>query len=335
MGCLFSELNGILITLISFYLKDPISAFRNLLKKNKNNENLSKLLECWYKKIKITPKDLDFSKDKNFIKDVKVQYRTDLAEKYLGHFVSCCDENEHINILKDEQIRIIDRNKSVILYHDDKKIGAVIRGAGSENLKNHFGIKIKNTIDAHYKINRKKSHNSVENMVAHGTHANFLDGKPGSYAYKTKDASNPDTQRIFDDDGNTLAFWLYNYGKRYLPFTTVSYDEFKEKVKLNNDQVIGAVFCTKNYQAVGHRDNDRSEFAVGYVYDEGTVKDGYFFYPEYGIAIELASNSIWCWLTKAVHDTAKLDISEGGTRYTAVITLTEKMAKAIEKNKIF
>src|SRR6266536_505724 len=100
MGCLFLELNGILITLISFYLKDPISAFGNLLKKN--NENLLKLLEFWDKKIKITSKDLDFSKDKNFIKDVKVQYRTDLAEKYLGHFVSCCDENEHINILKDE-----------------------------------------------------------------------------------------------------------------------------------------------------------------------------------------------------------------------------------------
>ena len=218
MGCLFLELNGILITLISFYLKDPISAFGNLLKKNKNNENLSKLLECWYKKIKITPKDLDFSKDKNFIKDVKVQYRTDLAEKYLGHFVSCCDENEHINILKDEQIRIIDRNKSVILYHDDKKIGAVIRGAGSENLKNHFGIKIKNTIDAHYKIHHGKSHDSVGNMVAHGTRANFLDGIPGSYAYK-KDASNPDTQRIFDDNRNILACWLYNYGKKYLPFS--------------------------------------------------------------------------------------------------------------------
>uniref|UniRef100_U9TUM3 Uncharacterized protein n=1 Tax=Rhizophagus irregularis (strain DAOM 181602 / DAOM 197198 / MUCL 43194) TaxID=747089 RepID=U9TUM3_RHIID len=34
------------------------------------------------------------------------------------------------------------------------------------------------------------------------------------------------------------------------------------------------------------------------------LKKDIFFYPdEYGIAIELASNSIWCWLTKAVHGT--------------------------------
>ncbi|CAG8629707.1 4601_t:CDS:2 [Rhizophagus irregularis] len=36
-------------------------------------------------------------------------------------------------------------------------------------------------------------------------------------------------------------------------------------------------------------------------YVEGAVKDGLFFYPEYGIAIEMSLNSIWCWLTQAVH----------------------------------
>ena len=317
-----------------FYLKDPISTFGNFIKHNKKNESLLKIVESWNNRIKITPNDLTITKDKRFIKDVEVSHRTDLADKYLGHFVSCCDE-KHINIPNDEQIRIIDRNKSVILYCDGKKIGAVIRDAAPKNVLNHFGVKIKSTIDVHYTIRRGKSHKSEGEMVASGTRPNFLDGRPGSYAYKKK-VSDPEAQRIFDifdDDGNTLANWLYDYGKKYLPFATLSYDEFKEKVKLDNDEVIGAVFCTKNYQAVGHRDNDRSEFAVGYVYDEGTVKEGYFFYPEYGVAIELASNSIWCWLTKAVHGTAKLDLSEGGTRYTAAITLTEKTARAIEKDK--
>ena len=40
---------------------------------------------------------------------------------------------------------------------------------------------------------------------------------------------------------------------------------------------------------MGHRDKDQTEFAIGYVYDKGIVKEGYFFYPEYGVAIELAS----------------------------------------------
>ncbi|CAB4374279.1 unnamed protein product [Rhizophagus irregularis] len=305
----FLELNGILITFISFYLKDPISAFANFIKHNKDEESLSKFVESWNNRIKITSNDLIFTKDKKFIKYVKVRHRTDLANKYLGHFVSCCDEEDHINILNDKQIRIIDRNKSVILYCDDKRIGAVIRDAAPKNVLNHFGVKIKSTIDVHYTICRGKSHKSVGDMVGYGTRPNFLDGHSGSYSYKKK-ASDPDTQRIFDDDRNTLANWLYNYGKKYLPFTTLSYDEFKEKVKLDNDEVIGAVFCTKNYQAVGHKDKDRSEFAVGFVYDEET-----------------------CWSTKAVHGTAKLDLSEGGTRYTAVITLTEKTARAIEKDK--
>ena len=293
---------------------------------------MSKIVESWNNRIKVAPNDLIFTRDKKFIKDIKVNHRTVLADRYLGHFVSCCDEEEHINILKDEQIRIIDKNQSVTLYCDGKKVGAVIRDAAPKNVLNHFGVKIKSTIDVHYAIRRGKSHESVGDMVGYGTRPNFLDGRPGSYAYKKK-ASDPDTQRIFDDNGNTLANWLYDYGKKYLPFTTLSYDEFKKKVKLGDDEVIGAVFCAVDYQAKGHKDKDRSEFAVGYVYDEGTVKEGYFFYPEYGIAIELASNSIWCWMTKAVHGTAKLDLNEGGTRYTAAITLTEKTAKAIEKDR--
>jgi hypothetical protein len=324
-------MNDILITLISFYLKDPISAFGNFIKHSKKDKKLLKLVKSWNERIKITPKDLVFTKDKKFIKDIKVRHMTDLADKYLGHFVSVGDKYGHINILEDERIRIIDRNKSVILYHDDKKVGAVIRDAAPKNVLNHFGVKIKSTIDVHYTIRRGKSHDSTGKMVGHGIRPNFYDGHPDFYAYKAYKKKDPDTQRIFDHDGNTLANWLYDYGKRYLPFTALSYDEFKEKVNLD-DEIIGAVFCTKNYEALGHTDNDRSEFAVGYVYDEGIVEEGYFFYPEYGIAIELASNSIWCWLTKAVHGTAKLDLSKGGTRYTAVITLTERVARAIEKN---
>ena len=38
-------------------------------------------------------------------------------------------------------------------------------------------------------------------------------------------------------------------------------------------------------------------------------------------------------MTKAVYGTAKLDLNKGGTHYTAAITLTEKMVKAIEKDR--
>src|SRR5579863_6418192 len=74
-------------------------------------------------------------------------------------------------------------------------------------------------------------------------------------------------------------------------------------------------------------DKDRSKYVIVYVYEEGIFNKRFFFYPKYGIAIEISSNSIWCWLTQAVHGTSKLDLSEDGIRYTATITLTEKWQK--------
>ena len=77
------------------------------------------------------------------------------------------------------------------MYCDGKKVGAVIRNAAPKNILNHFGVNIKSTIDVHYAIRHKKLHESVEDIVSYGTHPNFLDGHPGSYAYKKK-ASDPD-----------------------------------------------------------------------------------------------------------------------------------------------
>ena len=111
----------------------------------------------------------------------------------------------------------------------------------------------------------------------------------------------------------------------------ILYNDFKKKVSLGDDQLIGAVFYAKDYEAAKHRNEDQLDFAVGYIFKIDVVKEGYFIYPEYGIAIKLTSNSVWCWLTQAVHGTARLNLDEGGVRYTSAITLTKKTAKAIEK----
>ena len=84
---------------------------------------------------------------------------------------------------------------------------------------------------------------------------------------------------------------------------------------------------------MGHRNDDRSEWALGFVYEEGVVKEGIFFYPDYGVAIEMSSNSIWYWKTNAVHGTARLNLSEGKIRYTVTISLTERTVKSIECKK--
>ena len=84
---------------------------------------------------------------------------------------------------------------------------------------------------------------------------------------------------------------------------------------------------------MGHHDDDRSEQALGFVYEEGVVKEEIFFYPDYSMAIEISFNSIWYQKTNAVHNTARLNLSEGRTRYTATIFLIERTAKSIEREK--
>ena len=139
----------------------------------------------------------------------------------------------------------------------------------------------------------------------------------------------PHEQAIYDEVGDSFGKWLYQNASHYLHWTTNSYEEFKKKVSLSDDKLIGAVFCAENYEAAGHRDKDRSEWAVGFCYNTVPIRKGYFIYPEYGIAIEMTSNSLWCWKTQAVHGITRLDLN-GGTRYTSAITLTERTAKAIE-----
>ncbi len=253
-----------------------------------------------------------------------------MAKKYYKKFVTCA------NIEKEKDLIIINEHQSVVLKCEDKIVGAVIRNAAKENVANHFGIKMKLTVDAHPKLNRGKvTHPDSGKLVGHGSRAEFLNpSTTGSYVYKEKNLD-PEVQKIHDQNGYEFGKWLYECAKSYLPWTVLSYEAFKQKVNMGDDKLIGAVFCAENYEAAGHQDNDRSEFAVGFVYEIGIVKEGYFIYPEYGIAIKMTSNSIWCWRTQAVHGTAELNLSEGGVRYTSAITLTEKTAKAIEKEAGF
>lgn len=293
------------------------------------NSEDKNLFGIWDKRIKITPSHLKHNIKIN-LKREYVFHKPDLAKKYFGKFVSCSEQEGHINLLNDLEIKIIEKNQSVILIHNDEPVGAVIRDAALKHVSDHFGAKIKTMIDGHPILNRGKSHAYHGKLTGHGPRANRLDSGVGNYVYKAK---NPEEQKILGDNGSTLAKWLFSYGKEHLPWTIKSYEEFKNQVGLSDDEIIGAVFSAENYEAVGHPDKDRSKIAVGYCYDVGIVKEGFFFYPEYGVAFEMTSNTVWCWLTQAVHGTAKLDRSKGGTRYTAAITLTEKTARAIERNK--
>ena len=88
-------------------------------------------------------------------------YSKDLAEHYLGKFVSCSD------LLDDKKILIIEKNRSVKLICNNEPVGAVIRNAAKKSVLEHFGAKIKVTVKAHYALNREKEHLSSGKMAGH------------------------------------------------------------------------------------------------------------------------------------------------------------------------
>ena len=225
----------IYINFYFLYFKSSIRSFNSFLRKDHKGSNL---LDSYENKYKLAPADLAF-KNRN-LKDFRIFYNEQLENDYVKKLVTSKSD------LDGDGIRIIGENESVVLKdEDDRIVGAVIRQATSQNATKHFGAKIKVTIESHYPLKRGPEHASAAGIMAgHGPRANITPIPTDSYSYNKH--LDPHTQRIFDTDGNTLAKWLFEYGKHYLPYTTVLYEEFKDNLNLEEDDIIGAVFCTKN-----------------------------------------------------------------------------------------
>ena len=157
---------------------------------------------------------------------------------------------------------------------------------------NYYGLKTKTTVKTHPKIKRDKAHADEGTLVGHRKRKEFLSSHSGLYIYNNNSKLNLKAKKIFDSNGNLLAKWLYDNARQDMPWITKSYEDFKKAVSLGDNEIIEALFCSKNYMAMEHHDDDRSKWALGFVYKEGVVKEEIFFYPDYSVAIEMSSNSI-------------------------------------------
>ncbi len=135
-----------------------------------------------------------------------------MANNYFKKFVTCSD------IEADENLKIIDENESVIIKHNGEVVGGIIRDAATIPAQIHFGHKIKGTIEAHYKFKHGQiNHAHDGDMAGHGfcaegNNPNVYD----TYAYKNKNLD-PHIQKLFDEDRDSLAKWLYEFAKINLP----------------------------------------------------------------------------------------------------------------------
>ena len=170
-----------------------------------------------------------------------------------------------LQVKESDDFRIINKNQSVRILCNNECVGADI---AKQDVMENFGHKMILTIQAHYKIKRgSKTHADSGKMIGHGSHADFKNpNESRTYAYEDKNLD-PEEQKIHDEDEDSFGKWLYTNAYNYLHWTTNTYEEFKKKISLEDDKIIGAVFCAENYEAAGHRDKDRSEWVVGFCYD--------------------------------------------------------------------
>ncbi len=138
-------------------------------------------------------------------------------------------------------------------------------------------MKTKTTVKAHPKIKWDKTHAGEGTLIEYGKRKEFLGSHSESYVYNNNSKLNPEAKKIFDSNGDSLAKWLYDNARRDISWITKSYKDFKKAISLGNNEIIEVLFCSKNYMAMGYHDDDRSEWALGFVYEEGVVKEGFFF----------------------------------------------------------
>ncbi len=138
-------------------------------------------------------------------------------------------------------------------------IGGVLRQVTSNKVANYYDLKTKITVKVHSKIKRGKAYAGEDTFVGHRKRKEFLDSYSGSYIYNNNSKLNLKAKKIFDSNRDSLAKWLYDNARQDMSWIIKSYKDFKKAVLLDDNEIIEALFYSKNYITMGHRDDDRSE----------------------------------------------------------------------------
>jgi len=118
-------------------------------------------------------------------------------------------------------------------------IKGVFRQVTSNKVTNYYNLKIKTIIEIYLKIKRGKAYADKGILVKYEKRKKFLGFHLGSYVYNNNSKLNSEAKKIFDSNRNSL--------------------NFKKAISLCDNKIIGALFCSKNYMAMEHHDDDRSK----------------------------------------------------------------------------
>ncbi len=95
-----------------------------------NKNNYINLYESWKERINVTLSELDIKVNK-FFKDIKIDYRKDLVNKYLNNFFF---------LLKN--LKLINKNQSVYFIYNKKPVREIICNTAKKNVLDHFDYKL-------------------------------------------------------------------------------------------------------------------------------------------------------------------------------------------------
>ncbi|KAJ3152695.1 hypothetical protein HDU86_005570 [Geranomyces michiganensis] len=201
----------------------------------------------------------------------------------------------------------------------------------------HFQA-LKMIVHKHCAVERGKSHLSSGLMAATGIRS----GSPGNFAARgtaryvlKKEHRKPETERILTEGSSSLAKGILNDARVYHADAVLKMEQVANG-KFSGDF---PMFVTENYKAGLHVDDNKSEYAIGYATEEGALESStdadadaawIFNFPEYGVSIVMEHNFLWSWKTTRLHGTT-VGKMRRGTRYTGVLTVTNRTARAVEK----
>lgn len=189
------------------------------------------------------------------------------------------------------------------------------------------------------KVKRSAQKESLGNMFAVGNRKAYDKNPIGPYISK-KDYFPKDIQE-FNNQWKQMAISVERFTALFFGFIKkeaaeliMKYNMQKFVIAPNEPNSVVSAFFTKGYSIKSHIDNDEMKHGYGLVLETGTVIGGDFVLPEYEIRLKLRDNAWWFWKSADdIHGTTIF--SEGEEkRYTFVVALASRLAKAAEKESL-
>lgn len=186
------------------------------------------------------------------------------------------------------------------------------------------------------KVKRSAQKESSGAMFAVGSRKAYDKNPIGPYI--SKSGYFPKDIQEFNHQWSQMAISVERFTAMFFGFIKkeaaeliLRYDMERFVIAPNEPNSVVSAFFTKGYSVKSHKDNDEMQHGYGLILETDKVVGGDFVLPEYETRLKLCDNAWWFWKSaEDVHGTTVFSENEE-KRYTFVVALARRLAKAAEK----